>query len=197
VIKNAFIKEYAHVWNKRNHSWDGDITIFTPFLDIIRNYYAQWEKVESLIPLADFFDILGIFQNIFITLRNIIEERMYSKSRQNIFHKVEKSVEEINSSERFQNKHELKHISYSTEEWITIVDSNLIDSDKELVIEYLKSILSIFITSIESEKGTSKCLKYFHEEGIYPYLINKVDLLRDLNLDMFLLNQFLFIKSEK
>ncbi|MBD3212512.1 MAG: hypothetical protein GF311_07885 [Candidatus Lokiarchaeota archaeon] len=197
VIKNAFIKEYTYVWKKRNHSWDGDITIFTPFLDTIKNYYTQWEKVESLIPLADFFDVLGIFQNIFIALRNIIEQKMYSKSRQNIFEKIEKSVEDINSSERFQNKHEFEHISYSTEEWITIVDSNLLDCDKKLVIEYLKSILSIFINSIESEKGTSKCLKYFHEEGIYPYILNKVDLLRDLNLDMFLLNQFLLLKTEK
>ncbi|MFW9785574.1 MAG: hypothetical protein ACFFFB_25045, partial [Candidatus Heimdallarchaeota archaeon] len=31
VIKNAFIKEFDPVWQKKGHNWDGDINIFLPF----------------------------------------------------------------------------------------------------------------------------------------------------------------------
>jgi len=193
VIKNAFIKEYKHVWEKRGKTWDGNIRTFHPFLETIEDYYSQWEKVETIVPLANFFDVLGIFQNIFITIRNIIEKRMYSKSREAILEKIETSLLTINKSKKIQNKCELENISFSTEEWITIVDSNLINCDKEAVIDYLKKILSILVNSIKSEKGAIKCLKYFREEGIFPYILNNIELLRDLNLDMFLLNLFLLI----
>ena len=32
VIKNAFIKQFDSIWEKRGHNWDGDINIFLPFL---------------------------------------------------------------------------------------------------------------------------------------------------------------------
>lgn len=194
VIKNAFIKEYKNVWEERGKTWDGNIRTFYPFLETIENYYNQWEKVETLVSLADFFDVLGIFQNIFITIRNIIEKRMYSKSREAILEKIEASLIAMNKSKKFQNRCELENITFSTEDWITIVDSNLIDCDKEIVIEYLKSILSILVNSIEIKKGAIKCLQYFREEGIFPYILNNIELLRDLNLDMFLLNLFLLIR---
>jgi len=194
VIKNAFIKEFKPIYEKRNKSWDGNIRVFQPFLETIENYYNQWEQVETLVPLAEFFDVLGIFQNIFITLRNIIENRMYSKSREHIFDNIEESVNNMNKSEKFQKKKDLEDISFSIEEWITIVDSNLVECDKELVIDYLKNILSIIVHSIESEKGVTKCLQYFREEGILTYILNNIDLLRDLNLEMFLLSLFLLIR---
>jgi len=58
----------------------------------------------------------------------------------------------------------------------------------------LKNILSIIVNSIESEKGIPTCLKYFWEEGILGYILKNMDLLKDLNLEMYLLNLFLLIK---
>ncbi|HEC36811.1 MAG TPA: hypothetical protein ENI29_01155, partial [bacterium] len=62
VIKNAFTKEFDEVWEKKGHNWDGNINIFLPFLQLIEDYYSQWEEVETLTQVADFFDILGVFQ---------------------------------------------------------------------------------------------------------------------------------------
>ena len=42
-------------------------------------------------------------------------------------------------------------------------------------------------------KGKNLCLKYFSEERVYSYIYNNMELLRDLNLNMFLLELFLLI----
>ena len=78
VIGNAFIKAYKTVFKERGNTWDGDINVFLPFISIIESYYAQWEQVANVSLMAEFFDLLGVFQHLLILLRKIIEEKMYS-----------------------------------------------------------------------------------------------------------------------
>ena len=87
AIKEAFIKEFELILLKRIKIWDGNIGVFAPFNNVIEDYYNQWEEVETLAQVADFFDILGIFQQIFILIRNIIENKMYTKSKNLILNK--------------------------------------------------------------------------------------------------------------
>jgi hypothetical protein len=193
VIKNAFIKEFDPVWEKKGHNWDGDIHIFLPFLNLIEDYYNQWEEVESLTQTADFFDILGIFQNIFIMLRNILENKMYTKSKNEILNLIEKIYSDFTKREDFKCEPELENITFSKEEWFNIIDINLIKCEKELVIENLKFLLGQIIDIIKEVKGTNLCLKYFREVGLYQYIFNHMELLKDLSIDMFLLEQFLLL----
>ncbi|MCK4370861.1 MAG: hypothetical protein KAW03_07320, partial [Candidatus Lokiarchaeota archaeon] len=129
VIKNAFIKEFDPVWEKKGHTWDGDINVFLPFLNEIEDYYSQWGEVENLAQVADFFDILGVFQKILIMLRNIIENKMYTKSKSLILDKIENFCKNFKNHKDFQNKPELKNISFSKKSWFNIKDINLIKSD--------------------------------------------------------------------
>ncbi|MFX0081803.1 MAG: hypothetical protein ACFE94_08625 [Candidatus Hodarchaeota archaeon] len=193
VIKNAFIKEFNPVWEKKGHNWDGDINIFRPFLKLIEDYYKQWEEVETLTQTADFFDILGIFQNIFIMLRNVIENKMYSKSKNEILDHIDLVYESYQEQEVCKEKPELKNISFSKESWFDIVDINLIKCDKELVIDSLKHLLTQVVNVLKEVKGDNLCLKYFREENVYSYIFNNMELLKDLNLDMYLLELFLLL----
>jgi hypothetical protein len=193
VIKNAFIKEFDKVWEKKGHSWDGDIKIFDPFLKLIEDYYNQWQEVESLTLVADFFDILGIFQNLFIILRNIIENKMYSKSKKEILDLIESYYNSYISQKDFKTKPELKNITFSKDSWFDIVDINLIKCDKETVIKHLKSLLTHVVEVFKDVKGNDLCLKYFREEKVYGYIFNNMELLKDLKLDMFLLELFLIL----
>ena len=70
VIKEAFLKEFEPVWIKKKHSWDGNMNVYLPFLKVIEDYYGQWEEVESISQVADFFDVLGVFQQILNLLIN-------------------------------------------------------------------------------------------------------------------------------
>ncbi|MFX0031962.1 MAG: hypothetical protein ACFE8E_05800 [Candidatus Hodarchaeota archaeon] len=193
VIKEAFIKQFEPTWKKRGESWDGSITIFSSFLKTIEDYYDQWEEVETLTQVADFFDILGIFQQIFIILRNIIENRMYTKSKIGIIDKVEERYKDLIDQESFKDQQELANITFSKDAWFNIIDEKLIKCEKELVIKFLKLLLSEIVYAIREVKGNQLCLKYFSEDNVYTYIFNNMKLLKDLNLDTFMLELFLLL----
>ncbi|MFX1365901.1 MAG: hypothetical protein ACFFCE_17455 [Promethearchaeota archaeon] len=193
VIKNAFVKEFTPVWEKKGYNWDGDINIFLPFLNEIEDYYDQWGEVENLAQMADFFDILGIFQKILIMLRNVIEKKMYSKSKIFILNKIEEKFNTLKNQKDSKNKTELKNITFSKDTWFNIKDIDLIKSDTNLVFKNLKTILSDIINILKEVKGNNACFKYFSEEQIYAYLFNNMRLLKDLKLDTFLLELFLLL----
>ncbi|MFX1316169.1 MAG: hypothetical protein ACFE9T_09920 [Promethearchaeota archaeon] len=193
VIKEAFIKEFKSIWEKKGHNWDGNVNIFMPFIDVIEDYYDQWEEVETLTEIADFFDILGVFQHILISIRNIIEHKMYSKYKNEILNLIERAYKNTQNQQKFKNHSELRNISFSKETWFNIIDINLMKGDKKLIIEYLKSILSQIINILKEVKGENLCLKYFSEEHVYAYIFNNMKLLKELKLDMFFLELFLLL----
>ncbi|MGB5910446.1 MAG: hypothetical protein WBH31_04545, partial [Promethearchaeia archaeon] len=193
AIKEAFIKEFELNLLKRIKIWDGNIGVFAPFMKVIEDYYNQWEEVETLAQVADFFDILGIFQQIFIIIRNIIENKMYTKSKDLILKRIEEKYKNLKTQEMFKNQTELKNISFSKESWFNIIDEKLIKCDIVLVIKYLKSLLTEIINILKDVKGNNLCLRYFSEENMYAYLFNNLKLLKDLKLDTFLLELFLLL----
>ncbi len=193
AIKEAFIKEFELILLKRIKFWDGNIGTFTPFIKVIEDYYNQWEEVETLAQVADFFDILGIFQQIFILIRNIIENKMYTKSKNLILNRIEEKYKSLQNQEVFKNQAEMKNITFSKKSWFNIIDEKLIKCDTILVIKYLKSLLTEIINILKDVKGNNLCLKYFSEENMYAYLFNNMKLLKDLKLDTFLLELFLLL----
>jgi len=193
AIKEAFIKEFELTLLKRVKIWDGNIGTFSPFIEVIEDYYNQWEEVETLAEVADFFDILGIFQQIFIMLRNIIENKMYTKSKDFILKGIEEKYKNLKTQKMFKNQTELKNITFSKESWFNIIDEKLIKCDIVLVIKYMKSLLTEIINILKDVKGNNLCLKYFSEENVYAYLFNNLKLLKDLKLDTYLLELFLLL----
>ena len=193
VIKNSFIKQFKSVWEKRGETWDGDLNVFSPFLKTLEDYYHQWEEVENVTQIADFFDILGIFQQILILLRNIVEKRMYSKSKKIILDRIEEKYIKINQEDEFKEQDELNNITFSKESWFNLIDINLIKCDKEIVINFLRSMVKCVVRILMKTKGKNNCLRYFSEEKIYAYLYNNMNLLKDLALDMFFLETFLIL----
>jgi hypothetical protein len=194
VLKEAFLKEFEKVWIKKKHSWDGNMKIYMPFLKVIEDYYGQWEEVESLSQVADFFDILGVFQQIFILLRNILENKMYTKSKYIILDRIQTVYNNFKEEEEYKSQPELENITFSKESWFNIVDINLLKCEKEVITKYLKLFLHGTVSILIKIKGKNLCLKYFHEERIFSYIYNNMGLLKDLNLDMFFLELFLLIK---
>jgi len=193
VIKEAFLKEFEPVWIKKKHSWDGNMNVYLPFLKVIEDYYGQWEEVESISQVADFFDILGVFQQIFIMLRNILEGKMYTKSKNSVLNQIEKVYNKLKNQEEYKQQPELVNITFAKESWFNIIDINLLKCEKEIITKYLKSLLYETVHILDDVKGKSLCLKYFSDEKVYSYIYNNMDLLKDLHLNMFFLKLFLLI----
>jgi hypothetical protein len=118
---------------------------------------------------------------------------MYTKSKTSILNKIEEMYNDFINHEDFQNTPELKNITFSKESWFNLIDINLIKSDKDLVIKNLKSFLSGIVNILKDVKGKNACFKYFDEENIYAYIFNNMKLLKDLKLDLFLLEIFLLL----
>jgi len=194
VIREAFLKEFEPVWIKKKHSWDGNMNIYLPFLKVIEDYYGQWEEVESISQVADFFDILGVFQQFFIMLRNILENKMYTKSKNIILDRIQEVYNNFKKEEEYKSQPELENMTYSKDSWFNIIDINLLKCEKEVVTKYLKLFLQGTVSILKKVKGKNLCLKYFDEERVYSYIYNNMELLKDLNLDMFFLELFLLIK---
>ncbi len=194
VLKEAFLKEFEKVWIKKKHSWDGNMKIYMPFLKVIEDYYGLWEEVESLSQVADFFDILGVFQQIFILLRNILENKMYTKSKHIILDRIQTVYNNFREEEEYKSQPELENITFSKESWFNFIDINLLKCEKEVITKYLKLFLHGTVSILKKVKGKNLCLKYFYEERIFSYIYNNMGLLKDLNLDMFFLKLFLLLK---
>lgn len=193
AIKKAFIVEYKSLFKKRSDSWDGNIKVFLPFIKVIEDYYKQWGEVETLTKVADLYDILRIFQQILIKLRDIVNKRMYNKSRTKILNHMQEAYNALIQRKKFKDQPELKNISFSKEEWFNLIDINLVKCEKKILIEYLKSILKMFMSILVEAKGKNLCLKYFNEEKIFAYIYNNHNFLKDLNLDMFFLELFFLL----
>ena len=191
IIRRSFVEKFKQVWIKRGEKWDGNVNIFAPFLKELEDYYNQWEMVENLTPLANFFDILGIFQNLLILLRKIIDNKMYSKSRNEILNRIEKEYNIFKKQDNVRSTSEVANIIFSNEEWFNIIDQNLIKCNQELVVLILKSIMTFVVKILQDVKGKILCFKYFSEEKVYIYILNNLKLLKDLNLDKFLMELFL------
>jgi len=193
IIRRSFVEKFKQVWIKRGEKWDGNINIFAPFIKELEDYYNQWEMVENLTPLAKIFDILGIFQNLLILLRKIIDNKMYSKSKNEILNRIEKEYNTFKNQDNVRNKPEVANITYTKEEWFNIMDQNLVKCDQELVVVILKSIMMLIVKTLQDVKGNILCFKYFSEEKVYIYIFNNIDFLKELDLDVFLLKLFLFL----
>ena len=193
IIRRSFVEKFKQVWIKRGEKWDGNINIFAPFIKELEDYYNQWEMVENLTPLAKIFDILGIFQNLLILLRKIIDNKMYSKSKNEILNRIEKEYNTFKNQDNVRNKPEVANITYTKEEWFNIMDQNLVKCDQELVVVILKSIMMLIVKTLQDVKGKILCFMYFSEEKVYIYIFNNMSFLKELDLDVFLLKLFLFL----
>jgi hypothetical protein len=193
AIKKAFIEKFDPVWKKKGGNWDGNHKIFLPFLKVMEDYYNQWEKTEDITKVANIFDTLRIFQQLLIMLRNIINDKMYKKSKNIILNRIEKEYKSLLKQNNFKDQIEFKDIGFSKESWFNIFDTNLVKSDNDVVIQYLKAIIILIIDILKEVKGRNLCFKYFSDEKIYSYIFKNMVQLKDLNLDTFLLERFLLL----
>ena len=90
VIRHTFIQQYANEKNRWGSKWAGSVELYKPFENTIDEYYTQWKQAERITTVAEFFDMLGIFQQILNLIINVIEGHYSEKKKQKIYKKIEK-----------------------------------------------------------------------------------------------------------
>ncbi len=191
VIRHSFIQEYVkdkgHNWRK---NWTGNVEMFNPFKEVIDQYYNDWLAAESVTSIAEFYDILGIFQQLLFDILAVLH-RFNDESKERVYQKIEYMFENYQNNEYVKNNPELCKISFSRETGINIITINPNNCDILVVEKQIINLITRVVDTIKSENGHFKTLKYFIEENVITYILNNMSNIQKLNLDKFLLELFL------
>jgi len=193
VIMQTFLEQYVSKdLEKWKNLWKGNTELFTPFKDVIDEYYNQWLTAENITAIAEYFDILGVFQQILNLLINVIEGHFTSDKKERTHDQIEEMFDNYLNHKYIQNNPELSKISFSSVTGINIINIDPTNCDMLVVEKQIINLIRKITEMIKSEEGYYVTLHYFIEENIFEYLISNITLLKELNLFKFLLQLFLF-----
>lgn len=192
IIMQTFIEQYVKGDREKwKNLWKGNTDLFNPFKDIIDEYYTQWLTAENVTTIAEYFDILGIFQQILNLLINVIEAHFSGSKKERIYRKIENMFENYLMHDYVKQSSELSKFSFDRNFGINIISIDPTKCDMLVVEKQIINLIRRIVQLIKSEEGSFKSLKFFIEENIFDYLISNFSLLSELNLFIFLLRLFL------
>ena len=191
VIQQSFIQTYIPNKETWKGNWNGNVEMFKDFKQTISEYYAHWKQAENITTLAEFFDIIGIFQQILNILMNVIESRVPKIERERIYFRIDKMFKSFQASEYVKNDPGLNQITYDRQSGFNIInvmpnESNMLLVEREIIL-----MISAVVRTVKEESGYLASLNHFAEEKIFAYILDNLSLLQELHLDQFLLKLFL------
>jgi len=193
VIMQTFLEQYVSKdLEKWKNLWKGNTELFNPFKDVIDEFYTQWLTAENITTIAEYFDILGVFQQILNLLINVIEGHFPSDKKERTHDQIEAMFANYLNHKYIKNNPELSKISFSSVTGINIINIDPTNCDMLVVEKQIINLIRRITEMIKSEEGYYVTLHYFIEENIFEYLISNITLLKELNLFKFLLQLFLF-----
>jgi hypothetical protein len=192
IIMQTFIEQYVkgdkEEWKKL---WKGNTDLFTPFKEVIDEYYSQWLTAENITTIAEYFDILGIFQQILNLLINVIEGHISPLKKEKIYRQIEKMFENYSKHDYVKTSSELRKFHFDKNSGINIISIDPTKCDMLVVEKQIINLIRRIVELIKKEQGYRASLQYFINENIFDYLISNISLLSELNLFKFLLRLFL------
>jgi len=191
VIRHTFIQQFAGSKSSWKGKWTGNVEIYKPFEKVIDEYYTQWKQAEKITTVAEFFDMLGIFQQILNLLINVIEGRLSSRNKKKIYQKIENMFKNYSESEVVKKYPELSNLTFERKIGINVVGINPMNCDMLVSKKEILKLIRQITETLKEEEGYYACFEFFTEENIFDYLISNFSLLRDLNLFLFLIKLFL------
>ncbi|MHA1149153.1 MAG: hypothetical protein ACTSR8_13015 [Promethearchaeota archaeon] len=192
VISQTFIKEYVETGIYDEESWGGHLEKFGPFVDTIRSFYADWYEAEYQAEFAELFDILGVFQQLFISLNKAIRTQLFYDNKVKINEKVYALFEEFKQLDYVKNNEELNKISYNQSTGFDIFTINPLNCDDLKAVEKaMLYLISNYVKIIKEVLGYELALTLFAHAEIFKYFYHNLVMLRDLKLEDFLYQLFL------
>jgi len=193
IIMQTFIEQFvSENISEWKNLWKGNTEHFNSFKDTIDEFYTQWLTAEDISTIAEYFDILGVFQQILNLLINVIEGHFTPEKKEKIYIEIESMFSHYLNHKYVQNNPELSKVSFSSVSGINIINIDPTNCDMLVVEKQIINLIRRITEMIKDEEGYYVTLHYFIEENIFEYLISNIALLNELNLFKFLLQLFLF-----
>jgi hypothetical protein len=191
VIKQEFLLRFVKDKTQWHNLWKGNVKIFDSFRNLIDEYYSQWKQVEKISTLAEYFDILGIFQQILNLIFNIIEGHISGVAKEAILSHIEHLFAYYSKHEIMKKEPELNKITFQRNVGINIISINPDNSDMITVEKHIINIIENIIKKIKKEIGYISWLNFFIKEKVLDYIISNISMLNEFNLLKFLMQLFL------
>ncbi len=137
--------------------------------------------------IAEFFDILGIFQQVLNLLQNVIENHLTLVKKDTIFSKIEKMFENYQKNPYVQSQEELKKITFSPTTGVNIISINPSNCDMVIVEKQIINLIKRIVDLIKENLDPVSFIDYLRQENVYNYILNNFKLIKELDLDIFLL----------
>ncbi|MFW9876055.1 MAG: hypothetical protein ACFFG0_23375, partial [Candidatus Thorarchaeota archaeon] len=130
VIRHTFIQLYANEKNRWGSKWAGNVEIYKSFENIIDEYYTQWKQAEHISTVAEFVDMLGIFQQILNLIINVIEGHFSQKKKNKIYKKIDNMFQNYFQLDIVKKNPELSSITFQRQIGINVININPMNCDK-------------------------------------------------------------------
>ncbi|MBY8984715.1 MAG: hypothetical protein KGD65_06600 [Candidatus Lokiarchaeota archaeon] len=191
VIRHTFIQQYAGDKTRWQGKWTGNVEVYRPFEKVIDEFYTQWKQAERVTTVAEFFDILGIFQQILNLIINVIEGHFSVKKKNKIYKLIEEMFDSYSKLDIVKKNPELSQITFQRKTGINIININPMNCDMLIIERVIINLIKRMVEILKTEEGYFPSLKLFIEENIFDYLLSNFSLLTDLNLFIFMIQLFL------
>jgi hypothetical protein len=153
IIKQTFTAEYASDKDEWKALWKGNTDHFNPFKKVIEEYYSQWLTAENITTIAEFYDILGVFQQILNLLINLIEAHMIQSKKQRIYLRIENMFENYLSHDYVKLHPELSKFSFDPATGINIINIDPTNCDMLVVEKQIINLIRRIVELIKIEEG--------------------------------------------
>ncbi len=192
VLKLAFVTQFL----SKNESWqhgefDGNLTFFDPFRDVVEEYRAQWKKAEMANVYAEFYDLLRVFHQVLNLLKKTLDNQIPEKKRELLYDKIEDIFLIFKNKKVIKKDEELSKISFSLDEGFYLLSMDPTNCNMEAVKKHIFNLFKSILKKIKAEVGYELSLKHFAKEGVISYLFSNYSLLKKINIDKFLLEIFM------
>ena len=190
-LKRLFMKRFVPNKNVWRQEWTGDIEMFQPFKESIKNYHDQWTSAGNIDLLAEFYDMIGIFQEILNLTLNIIENHCFDEKKEDIYKKITEIFNSFKDDPMIIKEEELQNISFSSDLGYNIFEIDPMNCNTRFVKEQIRNLVEKIIFMLKKEIGYESCLLLFSKEEIFKYIYENFSLVKQLDLDKYILKLFL------
>jgi len=192
ILKLAFITQFL----SKNQSWlqgsfDGNLTFFEPFSKVVEEYRNQWKRAEMANVYAEFYDIIRVFHQVFNLLKKTLDNQIPENKREKIYDKIEDVFLIFKNKKIIKDDEELKKITFSIEEGFYLLSVNPSNCNMDAAEKHIFHLFNSIVKKVKSEVGYELSLKLFAKSGVISYLFNNLSLLKKLDIDSFLLENFM------
>ncbi len=193
VIKQSFLHQYVKDAKEWHNKWNGNVEGYREFKKTIEEYYTQWKQAEDVTTIAEFFDILGVFQQILNLLMNVIDGHVSEKQKGTIFTQLRTMFTNYKNHQYVKNDPELSKISFNQTTGFNIISINPNNCDMMVVEKQIITIMKVVVDIIKGNIGPRDSISFFMEENIFDYIASNFKILNELNLAEFFLRLFLLM----